>query len=455
MKRLCVFILLTGSLLNVYCQETYKKVLSSIVYEFMVQVSNNEMFLVGRDNYSLQFAMISINTGGIIWTNTFSGSEWRARDVIKSQDDNIIIIGYNNNANDYFNFLLKVDLNGDTLWIKKFYNIGLLSSILQTSDGGFAITGGEFINPLNYTILTKLDKNLNIEWSTYLANLNAAQGICQTNDSGFLVGASKKNTRFAIAKTNNIGDSLWVKTYDTTLQLSDIFQFSDSSFLLTGSTTGNVNSGTVCILMVDEMGNQLWRQTDSAIYRGYAIINNSFNEVVCAGWSISPGGNVYNSTISLWKLGNEGTSIWIRNYPQSQPGEQEYPVAITSISDGGYFILAHQIIYDYLPPIPVASNTLIIKTDDKGFLSDNVNLSEPINIYISPNPFCTQAKIEIKNFTPGQTEFYLFDLFGREVYRTVITSSPYTLHRPTLPDGMYLWKAVRSEGVGAGKLVLE
>ncbi|MBC8465935.1 T9SS type A sorting domain-containing protein, partial [bacterium] len=53
------------------------------------------------------------------------------------------------------------------------------------------------------------------------------------------------------------------------------------------------------------------------------------------------------------------------------------------------------------------------------------------------------------------TEFYLFDFLGREVYRTVINSSPYILEKSALPDGMYLWKAVGSSGIGVGKLILE
>jgi len=37
----------------------------------------------------------------------------------------------------------------------------------------------------------------------------------------------------------------------------------------------------------------------------------------------------------------------------------------------------------------------------------------------------------------------------------VITSSPYILKKQGLPDGIYLWKAVGSEGIAAGKVVVE
>jgi len=77
-------------------------------------------------------------------------------------------------------------------------------------------------------------------------------------------------------------------------------------------------------------------------------------------------------------------------------------------------------------------------------------------ITISPNPLHTQAKIEIGNFTLDETtEFYLFDFLGREVFRTVIKSSPYFFKRQGLPDGMYLWKTVGSKGIATGKLVIE
>jgi len=75
---------------------------------------------------------------------------------------------------------------------------------------------------------------------------------------------------------------------------------------------------------------------------------------------------------------------------------------------------------------------------------------------IFPNPFHTRTKLLIENFSLDQTiDFYLYDFLGREVFKTVITSSPYILVRPDLPNGIYIWKAVGSAGIAAGKLVFE
>ena len=101
--------------------------------------------------------------------------------------------------------------------------------------------------------------------------------------------------------------------------------------------------------------------------------------------------------------------------------------------------------------VEVACDTLSIL--DKGF---NLELT------ISPNPLHTQAKIEIVGAIHELTlhnnqiiEFYLFDFLGREVFRTIITSSPYILKRQGLPNGMYIWKAVGITGITTGKLVIE
>ena len=101
----------------------------------------------------------------------------------------------------------------------------------------------------------------------------------------------------------------------------------------------------------------------------------------------------------------------------------------------------------------VANKASVMMFDSQVIQDEIENLSL---VSISPNPFHTQAKIEIENFTLGETlEFYLFDFLGRVVYRTTITSSPYILKRQGLPDGMYLWKIVGGEGIVAKKLVIK
>jgi len=84
------------------------------------------------------------------------------------------------------------------------------------------------------------------------------------------------------------------------------------------------------------------------------------------------------------------------------------------------------------------------------------NLSENGSFAIYPNPFRTQATIIIENLSPGEAiKFYLFDFLGREVSRTVITSSPFILNRYGLTNGMYIWKAAGGEWIASGKLIFQ
>jgi len=111
----------------------------------------------------------------------------------------------------------------------KFYGGGLddvPTAAIQTSDGGFAITGYTNRNLNDDMFLLKLDHNGNQQWfRTYGGpNDDVGNALVQTADGGYLVtgstnsfGKAIKNNSTALdvyaVRTNPNGDTIWTKTY--------------------------------------------------------------------------------------------------------------------------------------------------------------------------------------------------------------------------------------------------
>jgi hypothetical protein len=82
---------------------------------------------------------------------------------------------------DAYNWLLRTDVSGDTLYTKHFYNDG--KSFKQTSDGGFIITG-------NWLVRT--DTAGDTLWT--IKNLSGiSNSVVQTSDGGFVVSGYNLN----------------------------------------------------------------------------------------------------------------------------------------------------------------------------------------------------------------------------------------------------------------------
>ncbi|HKR03287.1 MAG TPA: T9SS type A sorting domain-containing protein, partial [Bacteroidia bacterium] len=121
-------------------------------YSFSIrQTANGEYIIVG---YTSSFGagsddvyLIKVDANGnSLWTKTYGGANYDGGgSVQQTADAGFIIVGFTSNfgagQNDVY--LIKTDLNGDTLWTKTFggthYDNGF--SIQRTSDGGYIITG--------------------------------------------------------------------------------------------------------------------------------------------------------------------------------------------------------------------------------------------------------------------------------------------------------------------------
>ncbi len=164
---------------------------------FIVAGSTSSFGAGGKDVY-----LIKTNANGdTLWTRTYGGNLTDdGRSIQQTTDGGYIIVGETFSFAPGFCdiYLLKTDASGTLLWTKTFGERGapdVGSSVRQTTDGGYIITGGIVVfSPLRLldVAMLKTDGNGNLQWLKFYGGTNGDVGksVQQTTDGGYIVGGT-------------------------------------------------------------------------------------------------------------------------------------------------------------------------------------------------------------------------------------------------------------------------
>ena len=313
---------------------------------------------------------IKINalTGELEWQKTFGGAnDDIARAIIETSDKGYAIIGYTNSIdgditdktvaeNDFW--VLKLDPNGNIEWQKTYGGSGddQGRAIIQTSDGGYAITGpsksadgdGSNNEGQHDHWIVKLDAQGNIQWekSHGFSGHDHSRSILQTNDGGYFIGgyldvtASGGLGNETVTTKHGVGE-FWAQKLDATGNLEwrryfggtnndrifKVLQAHDGNFLLIGSSESDdfdVNNGNgsydVWVIKIDTKGSMLWEKSfgGSGIDNGHAAVKTNDGNYLIAGTAISTDGDISNSrgNSDAWiiKINDSGKLLWEKSF---------------------------------------------------------------------------------------------------------------------------------------------
>jgi parallel beta-helix repeat protein len=221
--------------------------------------------------------LVRIDTDGkLLWTRTYgSSNQGFLLSMTRTQDDGFLLLGMFW-ATAGGAWLVKTDRYGNMEW-NKTYSGWMGTSVIQTLDGAFAITGvvQSSNNTLN-DILLKMDSYGNLLWNrTYGAHdapmpvLYAPRSLVQTKDDGFvLIGTLNHNGKINlfVTRTDASGNMLWNRTYDNggwSFGYSVITAKDGDGFILLGNTnaTGFPGLWNVWLIRTDPFGNVIWNST--------------------------------------------------------------------------------------------------------------------------------------------------------------------------------------------------
>lgn len=310
--------------------------------------------------------------------------------TIKQATDGYIIVGsgYSNSTANTGIWLIKINLNGDTLWTKHFvspitnvfgncvvsvndggyaaifegYGIGIIKtnsigdtswvkqfvatgnshgcSAKQTSDNGYIIAGFDG-SVHTAAILIKLDSNGTLLWQKKISlPPNSTSGyilirdVIQTSDGGYVVAGAEYDYHNGVAiKTDSLGNVLWAKRYGTTADagfeniLSSVHELNNGDLIFGGIHNAQTMEH-MWLIKTNKNGNLRWSRTFGGTIgdNGVTAIVTPDSGYVIAG---STGSFANNSRGYLVKADSSGNMEWSKFYSNS------YFNSVENTLDGG------------------------------------------------------------------------------------------------------------------------
>jgi hypothetical protein len=192
-------------------------------------------------------------------------------------------------------------------------SMGQPYDIISTTDGGAMVTGNG--NSTGTAFLLKVDANGDQQWAkSYTPNDASFFGnsVVQTSDGGYaMLGhhLTSPNYEMILIRTDNVGDTLWTKRYpsssfsDSQPNSKQIITTSDNGFLISG-TTNLVGSGGDDMMAIKLNSNGLiqWQKTygDGGDEEGHSVVE------LPNGYAL--GGR------HLIRIDDNGDTLWTRSY---------------------------------------------------------------------------------------------------------------------------------------------
>lgn len=291
------------------------------------------------------------------WNKTYSGLNYfYANSIISSSDGGYVIAGssapYDNPSyvEDVYGFLLKIDSAGNVQWNKTIDKTSRdrFTSIIETSDGGYALAGYTGKDLAGW--LVKTDKTGNVQWdATFGGGHNAHfQALVQTSDEGYAMAGTteSKDTNsgswqrdFWIVKTDSSGHMQWNQTYGDPINddhCYSLIQSFDGGFALAGVYNFGGYEQDAWLVKTDSAGFMQWNTTWSGTRDSEAqsLLQTRDGGFLAAGKTYS--NLTYSQDGFLLKIKGDGQLEWDKVYGDKT--DYEGFSSIIPTGDGGYAI---------------------------------------------------------------------------------------------------------------------
>lgn len=295
----------------------------------------------------LSFSLIcSVAASSDIWSQTYGGgARDSAEEIVQTSDGGYAVAGWTVSLVDNVDCLLiKTDAFGNMVWNQTYGEGGEYAfSLVETFDGGFALAGTTLHGGGNYDFwLVRIDGTGNIVWNqTYGGTkIDQASTIVQTSDGGFALagytqsfGAGTQSSW--LIKTDSFGNMEWNRTYgeEGMVYASSLVMTSDGGFALAGETFSEDGLFDFSLVKTDEDGDLEWTKTYGGEKwdRASSLVSTSDGGFALVGRTISFGAGSYDCW--LVKTDMNGNMQWNNTY-----GGPEWDEAFSLVetSDSGF-----------------------------------------------------------------------------------------------------------------------
>jgi hypothetical protein len=353
----------------------------------LVQTSDGGFAILASSNESGSYDWILLKTtpiGNKEWIQTYGGNnDENAEKIVLTSDGGFALAGWNSTSttNGYSTLsLIKTSSDGTIGWTKNYGgpNDDYAYSIISTNDGGYAAVGDTISSITgNASIyLVKTDENGAMMWSKIFGSPHGytdASAIIQTSDGGYLITGSvysNGSTLFDVylLKTDADGNLLWTKSYGTPTDDygQALIATSDGGYAIAGMTYSQSNNGNGYLVKVNASGTLQWTKiyNASTFETAISIVATDDNGYAIAGYTNSSTAGYADA--ALIKTDINGTLEWIQTYGSIY---NDYGYTVIATRDGGYALVGN----DHLTQN--VSTAWLIKTYANGTMQWNQTYS--------------------------------------------------------------------------------
>lgn len=294
--------------------------------------------------------LVKTNAEGDVIFNRIYGEEGfhdEASSIIQTSDGGFAMAGYSGYIGSDF-LLIRIGADGNLMWSKKFdfASSDYSSDLVQTSDGGFAIFGSIYEGDDADCWLGKTDTEGNLLWNRTYGNGSYEQGMAlvQTLDGGFVFVAARSKTPSEgetwLVKTTPNGDVMWEQTFkDFGISGNDraLIQTRDGGYALAcGTSFSGVGDGDFCLVKTDRTGNVLWNKAFEKESQDWAtsVIETSDGGFALVGYMHLYSGQAPGDAVYIVRTGANGNMLWDQIYRGNFGPDWE----IVQTSDGAFVI---------------------------------------------------------------------------------------------------------------------
>jgi len=305
------------------------------------------------------------------WCSIFDGDVFQyTLSLDKTSDSGYILAGWTVKLNPHrtYAWLIKTDSLGNMEWNLTFGEEKDAEGygVIESSDGGFVFTGPwEKRHDFREIFLVKTDNLGNIMWiQTYdTDNETWGNSIVEVNDGYVIVGKNRYNTW--LIKTDKDGNKIWDRIYggNEADRGRSVIETKDSGFMITGHTYSYADEDghDIWVIKTDEEGVEQWNKTygGNGYDRGSDIIETNDGCYMIAG-GMAPIGEFWND-VCLLKIDENGNELWRKLYGGVDVDSAH---SVIQLSDGSYVVAAGT--QSYGLSIAGDSEAWVIKVDENG-----------------------------------------------------------------------------------------